>query len=306
LKRTTTGGLVDGPVKAGIYNSLLGIKLTDADEYAAFQNGKAVYHDDLGDYSSNEPTMDGTASLSYLLSSLEAENSADKNVYDSEGAIIRRNPDEKKVYLVFSAHEYGEGGNAIARTLKRYKAKASFFFTGKYYDDPENKPFIEKLIADGQYVGAHSDAHLLYADWTKRDSSLVDRQKLTEDLEANYQKMAEFGITPEKAPVFLPPYEWYNAKSVYWSRQLGLNVVNFTPGIRSNADYTTPEMRNYRSSETILNDLKTFERNDPKGLNGCIVLIHLGTAPERTDKFYNRLGDLLNFLKQKGYETARF
>jgi len=32
-----------------------------------------VYHDDIGDYSTNEPTMDGTASLSYCLSSLENE-----------------------------------------------------------------------------------------------------------------------------------------------------------------------------------------------------------------------------------------
>ena len=42
------------------------------DEYAAFQSGLAVYHDDYGDYSTNEPTMDGTASLVYLLASQEA------------------------------------------------------------------------------------------------------------------------------------------------------------------------------------------------------------------------------------------
>ncbi|HEY3373182.1 MAG TPA: glycoside hydrolase family 9 protein [Prolixibacteraceae bacterium] len=73
LKMTTAGGLVDGPVYTSIYKGLLGISLMDPDEYAPFQNGKAVYHDDMGDYSTNEPTMDGTASLSYLLSSLEAE-----------------------------------------------------------------------------------------------------------------------------------------------------------------------------------------------------------------------------------------
>ena len=76
LKKTTTGGLVDGPVYASIYKGLLGIQLMKADPYAAFQNGKAVYHDDMGDYSTNEPTMDGTASLSYLLSSLEADGRA--------------------------------------------------------------------------------------------------------------------------------------------------------------------------------------------------------------------------------------
>ncbi|MFA5328587.1 MAG: glycoside hydrolase family 9 protein [Prolixibacteraceae bacterium] len=306
LKKTTTGGLVDGPVKTSIFNSLRGIQLTEADEYAAFQNGKAVYHDDLGDYSSNEPTMDGTASLSYMLSSLESEDKSGRGVFDSQGALVRNNLNEKKVYLIFSAHEYAEGGNAIEKTLRKYKAKASFFFTGTFYSNPENKTLIAGLIADGQYLGAHSDAHLLYADWTKRDSTLVDRKQFTDDLESNYRKMAKFGITPEKASVFLPPYEWYNSESVDWSHQLGLKVVNFTPGIRSNADYTTPDMKNYRSSETILNDIRSFEKNDPNGLNGSIVLIHMGTAPERTDKFYNSLGDLLKFLKQKGYKTERF
>ena len=305
LKETTTGGLVDGPVYSHIYNGLIGIALHEADEYAAFQNGKAVYHDDMGDYSTNEPTMDGTASLSYLLSSLEAD-SEKQVVVDNQGAVVRMNPEEKKVYLIFSAHEYAEGGKVIAQTLKKYKAKASFFFTGTFYNNAENKSLIQDLVANGHYLGAHSDAHLLYADWTKRDSTLVTQQQFADDLKANYEKMEALGITPEKASVFLPPYEWYNAESVDWSHQLGLKVINFTPGIRSNADYTTPDMKSYRSSETILNDIKAFEQKDQKGLNGCIMLIHLGTAPERTDKFYNRLGELLSFLKQKGYVTERF
>jgi endoglucanase len=55
------GGLVDGPVYASIYNNLIGIQLVHPDEFAEVQNTFVVYHDDLGDYSSNEPTMDGTA-----------------------------------------------------------------------------------------------------------------------------------------------------------------------------------------------------------------------------------------------------
>ena len=55
-----------------------------------------------------------------------------------------------------------------------------------------------------------------------------------------------------------------------------------------------------------MNDIKNFEKIDPNGLNGCIMLIHLGTAPERTDKFYNRLDDLISFLKKNGYSTERF
>ncbi len=55
------GGLIDGPVYATIFNSLRGLTLTEPDEFADFQNDYVVYHDDIGDYSTNEPTMDGTA-----------------------------------------------------------------------------------------------------------------------------------------------------------------------------------------------------------------------------------------------------
>ena len=61
------GGLVDGPVYRSIYQNLLGIRLHEPDEYAALNTGFIVYHDDLGDYSTNEPIMDGTANLTYLL-----------------------------------------------------------------------------------------------------------------------------------------------------------------------------------------------------------------------------------------------
>ncbi|MGC3977533.1 MAG: glycoside hydrolase family 9 protein [Paludibacteraceae bacterium] len=70
-KKLPIGGLIDGPINRTIYETRLGIKLERADEYAPFQKGPAVYHDDIGDYSSNEPTMDGTAGLCYFLSRMQ-------------------------------------------------------------------------------------------------------------------------------------------------------------------------------------------------------------------------------------------
>lgn len=61
------GGLVDGPVSGYIYDGLIGLDLFEEDEFAPFQSKMAVYHDDVGDYSTNEPTMDGTAILIALM-----------------------------------------------------------------------------------------------------------------------------------------------------------------------------------------------------------------------------------------------
>lgn len=69
--REVAGGLVDGPVYATIYNSLKGLSLSEEDEFAEFQNDYVVYHDDIGDYSTNEPTMDGTAGSVIMMSYLE-------------------------------------------------------------------------------------------------------------------------------------------------------------------------------------------------------------------------------------------
>lgn len=61
LHRPVRGGLVDGPVYDRIFKTLKGVSIRQPDPLAAFQ-GPAVYHDDVNDYSSNEPTLDGTAS----------------------------------------------------------------------------------------------------------------------------------------------------------------------------------------------------------------------------------------------------
>jgi len=71
--RLIKGGLVDGPIYNSIFKYLEGLKIENGDEYSEFQSDAAVYHNDYGDYSTNEPTLDGTASLIYYLSTMEKE-----------------------------------------------------------------------------------------------------------------------------------------------------------------------------------------------------------------------------------------
>ncbi|HNQ90759.1 MAG TPA: glycoside hydrolase family 9 protein [Verrucomicrobiota bacterium] len=62
-RRSVRGGLVDGPVMGRIFGSLRGVSITEPDPLAMFQDSRAVYHNDLHDYATNEPTLDGTASV---------------------------------------------------------------------------------------------------------------------------------------------------------------------------------------------------------------------------------------------------
>ena len=234
------------------------------------------------------------------------DESLKKTVTDQFGAIIRGDTTKKMIALVFTGDEFADGGAHIRKTLRAEKVKSSFFLTGRFYSNKEFKPIIQKLKADGHYLGAHSDDHLLYCDWVKRDSLLVTQQQFSDDLKGNYRRMEKFGILKADAPYFLPPYEWYNASIVDWTAQQGLRLVNFSPGTRSTADYTYPQLgKSYRSSNEIYESIVNLEKKDPNGLNGFILLVHIGTDPRRTDKFYLRLQGLIKELKGRGYAFER-
>jgi peptidoglycan/xylan/chitin deacetylase (PgdA/CDA1 family) len=299
------GGLVDGPVYSTIFRAHSKyVSMKEPDEYAEFQTRMANYHDDIGDYTSNECTMDGTASLVYYLSALGLEE-VKTYATISHGAITRMDQGKKEVWLCFTAHEFNDGFGYISSTLKKHRIKASFFLTGEFCRASANDKTIRGLITDGHYVAAHSDKHLLYCDWNKRDSLLVTKNQFVTDLSRNYEALGKFGVTKGNANVFLPPYEWYNDTISKWTKQLGLLPVNISSGTKTSQDWTFPAPgAPYYKSNDLVKDLFSYE--EKKGLNGYILLIHPGTDPRRKDKLYLRLDSIITELEKKNYKFRSF
>ena len=86
-------------VYGSIYKNLRGLKLLHPDAYAAFQSDYVVYHDDAGDYSTNEPTTE----LEWLLICFTAaKEHEEKNIVTnheiiSNGGINRVILHQKKI-----------------------------------------------------------------------------------------------------------------------------------------------------------------------------------------------------------------
>lgn len=208
--------------------------------------------------------------------------------------------------MVSTGDGFADGGKYIAKVLKKENIHGSFFLTGNFYRNKKFKKIIKDLKKNGNYLGSHSDKHLLYCDWEKRDSLLVTKKEFTEDLQNAYKELQRWGIEKNEAYYFLPPYEWYNDSISKWTNEMGLQLVDFTPGTRSNADYTYPEMGNkYVTSDSVYNSIVHYEMKSSNGLNGFILLVHIGTDPRRTEKFYKRLPGLINELKRRGYKFVR-
>jgi len=207
--------------------------------------------------------------------------------------------------LAFTGHEFAEGATTILDELARRRARASFFLTGDFLRRPEFAPIVRRIVAEGHYLGPHSDKHLLYCAWESRAKTLVTRDELRHDLEDNLQELARFGVAREQTRYWLPAYEWYNADITSWSAALGLTLINFTPGTRSNADYTGERDPNFVSSRVIVDSILGREERGPDGLNGFLLLLHIGAGPGRTDPMHARFGELLDRLADRGYRFVR-
>lgn len=223
-----------------------------------------------------------------------------------QGAIVRGDTSQKQLSLVFTGDEFGEGLQAIANTLQAENVKVGFFFTGRFYRNTAFQPAIQNLQSQGHYLGPHSDNHLLYNDWTKRDSLLVSRDSFSVDLHRNLATMRSLSLPVYPGHLFIPPYEWWNDSIAAWTGAEGLRLFSFTPGMRMAADYTYPEMgTSYKSSEWLVNWLKEVVAASPQKLNSAILLIHAGTDPRRKDKLYDRLKEVIQLLKKNGFAFRR-
>ena len=225
---------------------------------------------------------------------------AENGCLSVDGGIIRGPQSQKKIALEFSADQFVDGGPTILDELKSRHLKASFFLTGRCARRAENKALIRRMIDDGHYVGPHSNSHPLLCPWTGKKRSLVTREFFLDDLKENLAALEHAGVSRHHIKYFLPPYEWYNCEVADWTREAGMVLINHTPGTRSAADYTVEKSGNFVSSQVIFDSILQQDKRD--GLNGCLLLLHLGSGPERKDKMYRRFGDLLDQLQARGYQ----
>jgi len=221
------------------------------------------------------------------------------------GGIVRGPTAERRIALEFTGHEFAEGGSIVLDELARRGVQASFFLTGDFLRTEAFAPLVRRIVADGHYLGPHSDKHLLYCDWEAREKTLVTRAAFARDLEENLRAIEAFGVPRSRVRFWVPAYEWYNDSIAAWGAALGLTLVNFTPGTRSTADYTGEADRNFVPSQRIVESILAREREDPHGLNGYLLLLHIGAGPGRADKMHDRLGGLLDELSARGYRFVR-
>jgi peptidoglycan/xylan/chitin deacetylase (PgdA/CDA1 family) len=222
--------------------------------------------------------------------------------YD-HGGIIRGDKTQKKIALIFTGGDFGEGTGHVLDTLGKLNLKAGLFITGDFIRKPDYVPLLKRAIAEGHYVGPHSDKHPLYCPWEDREKTLITEQEFKQDLQKNIDDLKSLGALKSGPLYFIPPYEWYNNDQAKWATAMGVTIFNFSPGSGSNRDYMPESEKRFVSSQKIMDDILAYEKKDPAGLNGFILLLHVGA--DRKDKMFLLLEPLVRELRGRGYEFVR-
>jgi peptidoglycan/xylan/chitin deacetylase (PgdA/CDA1 family) len=210
------------------------------------------------------------------------------------GGIVRGDVSTRTLSLVFTGGDYADGVPTILTVCKDRSVPASFFVTGDFLRKHPGE--ARSILSAGHFLGPHSDKHLLYCDWDDRAKTLVTEEQFKADLKQNLIDLKSIGSEPKW---FMPPFEWFNEQQVAWANELGLTLINFSPGSGSNRDYIPESDPKFTPSAKLAADILAYEQKDPHGLNGFILLLHAGS--QRKDKMTDRLDGIVVELQKRGY-----
>ena len=118
-------------------------------------------------------------------------SSQSKLEYEMKG-IIRGPTSEKKLAIIFTAHDEIEGMDSFLSSLKSTNTTASFFLGGAFFKK-ENLHLFQRILKEKYYIGPHSDTHATFAN--EDGKTLVDFKFFQKDVAANIARIKQWGYT---------------------------------------------------------------------------------------------------------------
>lgn len=180
---------------------------------------------------------------------------------------------DKHIFLSFDDGPQ-EQTEAVLDLLKKHEIKANFFCIGKHLE--ENPKLAQRLFDEGHFIGNHSYSHTVNFPMKSKHTIVEELQKTNALIES---------YTGKACQLFRPPFGVSNptiAKAV-----ARLNMIAVGWSIRS---FDTKNNDGRKALNKIKRNLKS----------GDIVLLHDHSTP-----ILFILENLLIFLKEKGFKTAR-
>lgn len=195
--------------------------------------------------------------------------------------VTRVETDAKIIVLTFDGGGNADGTQKVIDTLAAQGVPATFFLTGNYIEQfPEATDAIVKF---GGEVANHTLSH--------KDFTTLSKEQVTQEIVHMQEIALAHDITV--VPFFRFPYGSYKKEDVALVNKLDYIAVRWTVdslGWQGNKDGHDAKFVTGR----VLS----------KAIPGAIVLMHLGSAPDKTTLDADALPDIITALKNQGYRLV--
>lgn len=219
--------------------------------------------------------------------------------------IVRADTSKREVLLTFDGGSDDNATAAILDTLKAHNIHATMFLTGEYIQRyPE---MARRIVAEGHAVGNHTATHphLTSFSFDGRQATLpgVTKEFIAGQL-ARAAELFSAATGHQMDPFWRAPFGEYNGQILKWAAESGYRHVYWSPRMDT-LDWVSDE-RNplFRSPEQMLAKLLKQAQTQPEGLNGGVILMHLGTEREGENRADTMLDGLITELAKEGYSFA--
>lgn len=215
----------------------------------------------------------------------------------------------KVVALTFDGDGHDNASQEILDTLASRGVKATMFVTGRFI---ERRPgLIARIVSEGHVVGNHMYGHPHLTAWEqiRVQQTLPD---VTAAMVARQLARADsvfYRLTGRwMAPIWRAPYGDKNRTVCAWGQQAGYLHVGWRQGrtwkqsLDSNDWIPNASEPGYFTPSEVVDKFLNAAREEPYGINGGIILMHLGTVrAQRSQQVHLVVGTLIDRLRELGY-----
>ncbi len=218
---------------------------------------------------------------------------------------------KKELSLTFDGGSNTNEAMLILDTLRERGIRTTIFLTGQFMI--KNPMFVKIMVEDGHEIGNHMYSHSHLTDYGKsfRHTTLkgVTKQFVQKEL-LTTANIFEKLTGQEMSPLWRAPFGEINEDIKMWAYEAGYLHIGWTTDRRRKESLDTLDWvsdkssKLYMTSQEIKQRILTFGKDTQAGLNGGIILMHLGTQ-RKTERPAERLGEIIDNLTERGYKFVK-
>jgi peptidoglycan/xylan/chitin deacetylase (PgdA/CDA1 family) len=216
---------------------------------------------------------------------------------------------KRLVCLTFDGSSFASAANDILDTLRSRNVKATMFLSGQFIRKyPE---VVLRIVREGHEAGNHTFSHPHLTSYTQDQTqsllpSITEAYLVRELVKTDSIFRALTGVS--LAPLWRAPYGEYNRVICIWAQHAGFLHVGWRQGrtwkqgLDSNDWIPDEESRGYHTPQEVYEKIVALAGGPENGINGGIILMHLGTVRTQKDRqVHLMLGKLIDTLKSLNY-----